>query len=210
MSNKRVKKAKKNSRSEINRSKSKLESIRLESVLKDREFEHLLENPFLKEIKKAVKAVKKQKAKQEDWIIEAEAKDKKSKSSGIYAKNTSDDYSFIDPFSASGSAYRGFVYVSNVKDNSEFYSHLIDGTQAGKASSSKEFILLEKDVEKYALKLSLNGMLGQWCYQDITMEEKDRMNNWMYDPTNKQLYMAKLTLLGIGITGRPAPVPSEK
>jgi hypothetical protein len=98
--------------------------------------------------------------------------------------------------------FNGFMLASNVKQNSEIYN----GSSNAVSLTGTEDIVNFKLVETYAKTISLNGMTGKWQYQDVSMEEKDRMNAWILNPTNKVKYLLQSTLLGIGAAGMDADI----
>ena len=100
---------------------------------------------------------------------------------GIYSQLT------INPFV-------GFVYKSNIIENREFYSHL-SGTDIKEASAAAT--VSSEEMDSYAKKITLNFLMGT-DMNDVSVEEKEKMFFAMYDTTQKQVYFAKVDMLGFG------------
>ena len=102
--------------------------------------------------------------------------------------------------------YKGFLYVSNLKQNYEMASN--SNTAATKEGMDSEFLHFE-DMKKISRNMTINGLSGQWQYRDVSMEEKDRMNQWILNPANKMIYMMTTTLMGLGIDPLNAAIKRE-
>lgn len=96
------------------------------------------------------------------------------------------------------SAYNGHMHVSNVKQNYELAATSSDSNLSSMIDNGGFKDMTSEDVLQVATITTINGNQGQWMYRDVTMEMKDRFNNWMYDPVNKIKYMAAMSFIGIG------------
>ncbi len=95
------------------------------------------------------------------------------------------------------SPFAGFAYKSNIKENYEFYSHLRAQDEAINTPLSERAIVSGQMMDDYARKFTLNFLFGA-DMNDISIKEKELMLFSMYDPTQKLLYLAKLSFLGFG------------
>jgi len=97
-------------------------------------------------------------------------------------------------------AYNGLMHVSNIKQNQELVSYSGErlSSEMNNMGVHTEGLMHAEDVRKMAITATINASQGQWMYRDVTMEMKDRFNNWMYDCSNKALYSGVMALIGIG------------
>lgn len=154
-----------------------------------------------KAIKDSIEAVvKKDKP---ETKAEKSKKGKEKKSKGVYGRTGKDEeyrglkeagiYNqvVINPFV-------GFVYKSNIKENSEFYEHLSykGELKAGDELGEKN-LASDRMMDEYAVKFSLNFLVGT-NMNDISVEEKELMFFNLYDQSLQHIYLAKVAILGFG------------
>ncbi len=151
-------------------------------------------------VKKENKKVKKEKTK---------AKKTKGKTKDIYGKGVKrDEYGGLQGAGVYDqvrfSPFVGFLYKSNIKGNSEFYEHLAyDKSSELKAGDDlgERNLVSSEGMQEYAKKTTMNALLGEALMgiggmNPISVEEKELMNFQLYDPTQKQLYLAEIGSLG--------------
>jgi len=109
-----------------------------------------------------------------------------------YNTQSSDVYSQIkiNPFV-------GFIYKSNIKENNELYTS--ENYQEARVSEAngEHNLASSQMMDNYAQKFTLNFLMGT-TMNDISIEEKELMMFNLYDPCQKQIYLAKVCLLGFG------------
>lgn len=97
----------------------------------------------------------------------------------------------------------GFMYKSNIKENKEFYSHLMRTEITVTDALGEKNLASSEMMDNYARKTTLNFLMGAPLFgiggvNDISVEERELMNFNMYDRTQKEIYLAKVALIGFG------------
>ena len=95
------------------------------------------------------------------------------------------------------SAFTGFIYKSNVAQNSDFYKHLENDYGISNEPNSERNLVSSEMMDDYARKFTLNFLIGS-DMNDISVEVKEKMFNAMYDQTSKLIYLTKVELIGFG------------
>ena len=160
-----------------------------------------------KEIKQSIDAVvKKEKPKKKE--VKEKTKIKKTKNTKeVYGKHSrKEEYQSLQGTGIYDqikfSPFSGFLYRSNIKANSEFYEHLeIDRIKSQRDELGEHNLVSSEVMQEYAKKTTMNTLLGEGLMgiggmNPVSVEEKELMNFQMYDPTQKQIYLAELGLLG--------------
>lgn len=175
-----------------------------DSVQNKKQLDFLLEEHIVKLLQKTEKPkektiedkVKKEKAE------ETKVKEKKQEKTSVhdsYSSFLKKEYASLDRASVysqiSISAFTGFIYRSNVVQNSDFYRHL-ESAIANEPNSERNLVSSEM-MDEYARKFTLNFLFGT-DMNNISVEAKEKMFNAMYDTTQKQIYLAKVELIGFG------------
>lgn len=167
---------------------------RLAKLILEEHIVNLIKKLETKPKSKIEKIIKKTKPK-----IEIEIKTKKTKQTQDTYSFASREYQSLEKAGVYSqliiNQFVGFIYKSNVRENKEFYSQqaelTISDQLGGKNLASSE------TMDNYARKFTLNFLFGA-DVNDISIEEKERMKNNLYDQAQNILYQAKVSLLGFG------------
>lgn len=96
------------------------------------------------------------------------------------------------------SYFTGFIYKSNIKGNDEFYQHLAAGKDYSNGDQTGEHNLASsRMMDQVGWKFTLNFLIGT-DMNDVSVEEKERVKNNLYDPAQKIIYFAKIEHMGFG------------
>jgi len=157
----------------------------------------LIEKQNKTEIKQSIDAVVKKENKKAEV---KEKKPKKAKTNDVYGKQSKDNYHSLQGAGVYEqirfSPFVGFLYKSNIKANDEFYQHLEAAEfKAHRDELADHNLASSETMDQYAKKFTFNLLMGT-DMNPISVEEKELMFFNLYDPTQRQIYIAKISLLG--------------
>ena len=184
---------------QINVQKQPVQTKRLSDLVLEEHIVKLLQRQNKPKEKTIEDKVKKEETKE---TFEKQKKQKRSDNvKDSYSSFLKKEYASLDKASVysqiSISAFTGFIYKSNVAQNSDFYKHLENDYGISNEPNSERNLVSSEMMDDYARKFTLNFLIGS-DMNDISVEVKEKMFNAMYDQTSKLIYLTKVELIGFG------------